>query len=231
MGQWRDRAAFLRGCTVMVRRGKDRAQPPRPRSSPAAAALREWRIAERARRAQREQREKERLRRKAAAAKRALRREQDAALRVEQAARAVAQTRAALEGEEQAALARIKEINGRRLVTVKSIATVVLLAVLAIAPQQVVGYYQVHKLPADQALVLGLGVLLSYSVAVVGTFFWIDCWLAPVLARSSALAEAVRSLDAIERKRNMLEEGRYRLDKPARIYRRWPDTPFVIRFE
>lgn len=215
----------------MVRRGKDRAPQTRPDSPPAAAALREWRIAERARRAQREQREKERLRRKAAAAKRALRREQDAALRVEQAERTVGHTRAALEREEKAALARIKEINARRLVTVKSIATLLLLAVLAIAPQQVVGYYQVHKLHADQALALGIGVLLSYSVAVVGTFFWIDCWLAPVLARSSALAEAVRSLDAIERKRNMLEEGRYRLDKPARIYRRWPDTPFVIRFE
>jgi hypothetical protein len=215
----------------MVRRGKDRAPQTHADSPPAVAALREWRIAERARRAQREQREKERLRRKAAAAKRALRREQDAALRVEQAARAVAQTRAALEGEEQAALARIKEINARRLVTVKSIATVVLLAVLAIAPQLVVGYYQVHKLPADQALVLGLGVLMSYSVAVVGTFFWIDCWLLPVLARSSALAEAVRSLDAIVRKRKMLTEGRYRLDRPARVYRRWPDTPFVIRFD
>lgn len=207
----------------MARRGKDRAPQTRPDSPPAAAALREWRISERARRAQREQREKERLRRKAAAAKRALRREQ--------AERAVAHTRAALEREEQAALARIKEINARRLVTVKSIATLVLLAVMLIAPQQVVEYYQVHKLPADQALALGLGVLMSYSVAVVGTFFWIDCWLLPVLARSSALAEAVRSLDAIVRKRNMLAEGRYRLEKPARMYRRWPDTPFVIRFE
>lgn len=215
----------------MVRRGKDRAQPSRPGSPSAVSALREWRITERARRAQREQREKERLRRKAAAAKRALRREQDAALRVEQAARAVAHTRAALEREEQAALERIKEINARRLVTVKSIATLSLLAVMLIAPQQVVGYYRVHKLPADLALALGIGVLMSYSAAVVGMFFWIDCWLLPVLARSSALTEAVRSLDALVRKRNMLAEGRYRLDRPARMYRRWPDTPFVIRFE
>lgn len=215
----------------MVRRGKDRAPQTDPDSPPAVAALREWRIAERARRAQREQREKERLRRKAAAAKRALRQEQDTALRIEQAERAVAHTRASLEREEQAALARIAEINGRRLVTVKSIANLLLLAVLAIAPQQVVEYYQVHKLPADLALVFGLGVLLSYSVAVVGTFFWTDCWLLPVLARSSALAEAVRSLDAIVRNHNMLAEGRYRLDQPARVYRRWPDTPFVIRFE
>lgn len=215
----------------MVRR-RDRREPQRRADSPpAVTALREWRMAERARREQREQREKERLLREAAVVRREQRRARKAALRVEQVERALAHTRQALERDEQAALARIGEINARRLVTVKSVAALALLVVLLVGPHQVVAYFNIHKLPGELALVLAIGVMMSYALAIVGTLVWIECWLVPVLTRSSALTAAVKELDAIVRKRNRLTEGRYRLHKPAGIYRRWHDTPYVIRFD
>lgn len=198
---------------------------------PGIAALRAWRQAERQRRAERVLREKERARRQAATEKRRARVEQEAALRVEQAERTLAHTREALDRDEQAVLARIGEINARRLVTVKSVASLVFLVVLLVTPHQVVAYFKVHKLPAEQALVLASGVLISYALAVIGSLLWCECILAPVLTRSSSLTAAEQELDGIVRKRNRLSEGRYRLHKPARLYQRWEDTPFVIRFD